>query len=257
MGSTQTYNAGPTKPFLIAEQEGDPLACAKCGWHPSGHPRRAYEEIDRMYGKEPDGELHDYVQREQLYRVLDYAAVAGVAFMAVECLTDFPYGKGKVFAAITLFSRGRPPGSITTKNLSESMGVGEVKCPLRILDKLSPVEDLYGPIEQRLMCKTHWNDCVDHPDEEHPGQRLEGYGSAAWAQKWRDDVRAYHAKPKPKAGDVVEFSRPIEFQSGASLKRFRLVKGSTFKSADPENPYGTYRITSWRDLSYSIVEAAQ
>lgn len=254
MGWTQTYNAGPTREHIIRDQEGDPRACGTCGYHAGTHPRVTGSE----WANATDlPEPHDFTPRTPMYRVLDYAATLTVAWMAVECLTDFPYGKGKVFCAITLFRRSRD-GSITTKEVSESMGVDEFACPARILDQLSPVDELYGPILSKQVCDNH-HDCSWSKNEgmyvdrkEHVNQRSVPDGSAAWATAWREGVRAYHAeraaKPKVKAGNIVRFTKPIEFSNGDSLTDFEFVKGSTFRAG-----YTRYRITRWRDSAYSVI----
>ena len=195
MGWTQTYNAGPTRDHIIRETEGDPDACGACGWHEKYHPRVTGSEYDRIYGERADQEAkpaHDFERRVPIYRVLDYAATLTVAWMAVECLTDFPYGKGKVFAAVTTFHRGRD-GSITTKELSESMGIAgadTVPCPLRIVEKLSPTDELYGPTGSRQVCDNHYDCAIAVPENEgkvtswnlpHVNQHTEPYGQAVWA----------------------------------------------------------------------------
>lgn len=217
MGWDQTYNAGPTKPFLI-----------------------------------------DNMEQGGTYRVLDYAATFTVAWMAVECLTDFPYGKGRVFAAVTLIHRSRD-GSLTKKDLSESMGIASgdtARAPLRILDKLSPVEDLYGPARTKTVCDSHF-DCrwTETPGmrsfgEPHVNQREEPDGAAVWAAQWRDAVRAYHAKPKPKLGTLIRFAAPVRFTNGEELADFEYMRGSTFRRP---GGLGLFRITGWKDLSYEVI----
>lgn len=262
MGWTQTYNAGPTREHIIRDQEGDPNACGQCGYHEFAHPRVTGSE----WAKATDlPEPHDFTPRTPIYRVLDYAATLTVAWMAVECLTDFPYGKGKVFAAVTLFHRGRD-GSITTKELSESMGiVGDdtVRCPERILDLLSPVDQLYEAEEDRQVCDNHYNCAIAVPENEgkvtswnlpHVNQRAVPYGAAAWATEWRDGVRAHHAarraKPKVSAGARVRFSEPIPFTNGDSLTDFEYVKGSKFRAG-----YTRYTIANWRERQYAVLSA--
>jgi len=170
------------------------------------------------------------------YKVLDYSAKLHVAFMAVECLTDFPYGKGRVFATITLIHRSRD-GSITTKDLSESMGVDEYDCPERLLDKLSPTEELYGPVLYKQQCDVHY-DCrwAEDPNntgfsKPHVNQRTVADGSRAWADKWRQECReriaARRARPKLTDGAIFRIkSGPIKFTSGAEYDTFRFLSGA-------------------------------
>jgi hypothetical protein len=224
MGWTQFYDAPrPTRDFLIEQME------------------------------QPDTDGTQY------YKVLDYAATLTVAYMAVECLTDFPYGKGKVFATVTLTHHSRD-GSLATKDLSESMGVESRGCPLRILDKLSPIEELYGAIQYKQICDNHY-DCswAERPDmyadkKEHVNQRSEPDGAAYWATKWRQEVRERHSRPKVKPGSTVVFKQPIEFTNGDKISEFEFIKGSSFYGlwGNERVRTGRYHIRSWRDMQYEV-----
>ncbi|WP_217925024.1 DUF6927 domain-containing protein [Miltoncostaea oceani] len=110
------------------------------------------------------------------------------------------------------------------KAISESSGPAEDTCPARILDLLSPIDQLYS------------------------GQ------SAEWAQAWRSQSRARLALPRAVAGSVIDFAREISFADGRSYRRLTLVSRSTFADQHGRR----YRIPSWRQMSgWSIVSAAE
>jgi hypothetical protein len=212
MGSTTTYNAGPTREHIIGTYEGDPNGCESCGWHAKDHPRQSGREYDSIYGPRPDGEYpapHDFAPRVQRYSVLDYSQVGWtVAYLAVETIAT-----GAVWAGVTLLHRSRD-GSITTKDMSEDMGPGEDRCPERILDRLTATDSEY-------------------------------------ANEWRARCRAYHAarraKPKVRPGQRVTFAAPLVFSNGDEVATFEYVKGSTFRAG-----HTRYSIPSWRDRAYSL-----
>ena len=72
------------------------------------------------------------------------------------------------------------------KDMSEDMGPVVIDCPLRILDRLDP------------------------PASDH-------------ARKWREDVRAHHARrrARPKVGDIFTLAEPMTFTDGSVEQRFR------------------------------------
>ena len=268
MGWTEVYHAGPTKPYLIGSFEGDPLGCNSCSYHEADHPRQSGREYDSIYGPKPDDQYpapHEFVPHVQRFRVLDYSQVGwGVVYMAVENLTDNYGPLGSVFAAVVLVKR-TPDGSLTYKDMTETSGPYEFSCPERILDRLSPIEDMYGPVLTHEVCDNHRSDCANQtaPDAEgkwhgwdqpHVNQRSEPQGSAANASEWRKRCRDYHAKrkgaAKVKAGAKVRFAQALRFTDGSERSEFEFVKGSTFRSG-----YGRFRISNWRDLAFEVVPA--
>jgi hypothetical protein len=215
MGWTGGYTQadGGVRAVVIQAYEGDPLACGNCGYRESQHPRVTGSEYDAIYGpsKDPRPAPHDFVVREQRYRVLDYAQVGWSAvYMAIETIAT-----GEVWAGVCLVNRGRYDFAI--KELTETMGPAEDRCPIRVLDRLTPTDD-------------------------------------KWASEWRARCRAYHARraslPKLRKGDRVRFAEPMAFSNGDTLAELIFETGSTFRG--PEG-YGRYHVTSWRDRAFEVV----
>lgn len=115
------------------------------------------------------------------------------------------------------------------KAAEESMGPPIQNCPQRILELLSPLDQLYTP----------------------------GSDSHTWAGKWREAcwqrILARQARPTVRAGDTVKFSKTIKFTSGTEEDTFVFVKGSTFKG---RHGYGRYRISNWRDSDFQVLSPA-
>lgn len=102
------------------------------------------------------------------------------------------------------------------------------RCPIRILDRLTPVDELedFDARERRL------------------------------AGRWREACRTHHARraslPRVSRGDWVRFPRRINFRGGPELGPFRFEQGSTFVSRGSGS---LVRIHNWRDLDYEILPA--
>lgn len=91
---------------------------------------------------------------------------------------------GEVFAVVAIVTRHN--AQIGIKLVDEGMGPNDYKCPLRILNLLSPTDSKY-------------------------------------ANEWREQCRKYHAdrkaQPRLKVGDTVIFDPPVVFTSGAKVSR--------------------------------------
>jgi hypothetical protein len=126
------------------------------------------------------------------YTVLDSAIVGNTYYAAVRRITP-EQPAGYVFATVILFRN--PKSGFGYKDMCESMGPCEVACPLRILDKLTPVDEL--------------------PHASHAGE-------------WREAVRQYHRDRAGRTktakafapGDRVKLAAPIVFRSGYSGDTF-------------------------------------
>lgn len=94
--------------------------------------------------------------------------------------------------------------------------------PSRILDLLSSPEDLYDTVSDRRR-----------------------------AALWRQRCRTYHemrsAKPKLRPGQLVEFSRPLRFVSGAEHKLLVYRGGSTFEVHGK-----LFHVRNWRDRTFAV-----
>lgn len=171
----------------------------------------------------------DFWQREfgEGYEVVDVSKVSGTVYLAVK------NGAGLTAAAVVL-TKWVPNDyyNFGYKDQDESMGPYEAKAPDRILDLLSPVEELYGP----------------------EGDDPTKYDSTRSAREWREASRAYNAKPKVTAGTKVRFVNP-----GSEGLRADLI-GRTFerlpgRKALFSDGYTRYRIPFYRDLNYQEVTA--
>jgi hypothetical protein len=222
MGWTgQTLRDGETvRDILTAAYQGDPLACASCAWHESAHPRVSGTEYDAIYGPRDDRPAaHDFVPSVPRYRVLDYAQVALTeVYLAVETIDT-----GAVWAGVALVQRTRS-GEVTYKEMSEEMGPNAVRCPVRILDRLTPT-------------------------------------TSESATTWRASCRARIAEraSRPTVGDGtrVRFAQPLTFSNGATRDTFEMVKGSRFRAVEIEEGRAwtsstRYHVANWRELAYSL-----
>ncbi len=169
-------------------------------------------------GKSPKQELAErLVDSAGKYRVVDAAMVGSIYYAAIENVAD-----GYTFAVVCLTRGGynRPFGY---KDMDEGMGPCESQCPMRILDKLTPLD--------------------------HPAWK----GNTEYARAWRERCYNYHAARKakgtPKPGQRVIFAEPIKFTNGMELADFIYDKGSRFRSADMG---GLYRISGWKARNYTV-----
>lgn len=113
------------------------------------------------------------------------------------------------------------------KIVSEDMGPGDARCPARILDLLSPLEDLY---------------C---------GHSLEH--ARSWREASRRHLERLEAASKVRAGDLIRFARELEFVDGSRGSEFVFERGSDFHWP---HGYGRLRISDWRSGSWEIVARA-
>jgi hypothetical protein len=130
------------------------------------------------------------------YTVVDSAMVGSTYYAAVRHVTP-EQPAGYVFGAIVLTRN--PASGFGWKDMDESMGPYEVACPLRILNKLTPIENMPG-----------------------------GAARNDYAAQWRENVRQYHrdragrtATAKAfRAGDMLRLPEPIRFRSGLTADTF-------------------------------------
>lgn len=188
--------------------------------------------------REPGLSVHEQLMREisfkdpsnpDAFRVLDHALVKRSQYYAAAEHLNGPKA-GKVFAIMAIIGYGGHGDGMnfSYKAMTDAEGPSDDECPARILDLLSPVEDLYSP----------------------------GSSSAQWSQSWRDRCRKRidlrKAAPKVKAGDEIVFSEEITFRSEIKLRVFKYVKGSLFTGTDIYTGM-RFRITNWRDRQYSVI----
>src|SRR5258708_14242702 len=109
--------------------------------------------------------------------------------------------------------------------MDEGCGPVEDRCPIRILDKLSPIDELFTA----------------------------GTSSAQWASAWRDKCRARASKKLPKPGDKVTFASPFKFNNGDEVAEFIYRGGAKFTQ-----PFSSlrYHIQGWKETKFTIYPAA-
>jgi len=139
-----------------------------------------------------DGEQHyDLLDAMTVRNAVIYAAVRDRQTNLVSCW-------------VTLISWTRGGFNFCHKELDEGMGPGEATCPERILDLLSPTDELYGPVLFKTVCDNH-SDCrwADDPNMRshgtpHVNQRQVPDGRRAWADEFRAASRAAIAERKAR-----------------------------------------------------------
>lgn len=154
----------------------------------------------------PKGISHkDFFQQQwdpegKRQRVLAAAASGSVVYCAVEQIET-----GHVFpVAVQTWRHPRAEQNFTYKEATESQGPNEIQCPQKILDMLSPLDEMYEP----------------------------GSNAHTWAKQWRDDCIAFNqrmqSQPKIKPGDAIKLSRKVEFQNGIIEDVFIFKEKSSF-----------------------------
>jgi hypothetical protein len=97
------------------------------------------------------------------------------------------------------------------KDMTETMGPNEARCPESILKLLSPLPE------------------CDLTDERHSEERPNC--STCWAREWRAACETYHAKrkarPKVAHGSVVRLARPVKFTNGFEGDTFTVERRKT------------------------------
>lgn len=153
--------------------------------------------------------------------ILDTARVAGVAYVKMRDKT------GTVFMFVSRCGyRGSTSDDFGREFVyrmdDESVGPVDAKCPLRMLEGLSP------------------------PCNEY-------------AAEWRQRVRDYHAskKSRPKPGQRIKLAEPLKFTNGKTLDTFDVVRvgkaGIAF--ADANDPWQKYRISKIQERQFEVIAA--
>lgn len=135
------------------------------------------------------------------------AVVDGVFYAAVET----PTRPGVIWALVVL--TGRSPNAYLNfgyKDMDETMGPNEARCPARVLDLLTPTDSTYA---------------------------------VEWRQECRDNIAI--TPPRFQVGDVVELVRPLEFANGDVLDTFTLQKGQSGRGLDLCAGGRRYRVRNW------------
>ena len=149
-------------------------------------------------------------------KVIAYAATWRVAYMAYEI--NSPEKGREVVALVCLINHvpnAKDGFTFGYKDMDESMGPCESKCPESILKLLTPTTYEYA---------------------------------IAWRQRCWDRINKRKAAPKVKSGMKVKFKEAIRFVGGITLDTLIFRRGSTFA-----HNFGLYRIPNWRERDFEVV----
>jgi hypothetical protein len=226
--------------------------------------------------------------------ILDCATVQGVFYAAVRNKkTNDVDQEGTVWALVVLTQRAGGHYNYSYKEMSDSSGPTEARCPARILDLLTPLPECSHEQEYCKLCGREITPDADRwVSHARPGQRTEVAGprcwsgyphgakaddggapfhqpggtapcSTCWAREWRRrcrvnaerDARARARARKVRPGTRVRFDRLLRFEDDAWLHTFVFVRHSTFRDPDSGR---LYRIPRWRTAyEYEVVEATE
>ena len=162
-------------------------------------------------------------------KVLDAATVGNTCYIAYQVTDD---DGSQYTTAIVALTQWRPHDAynFSAKVIDESMGPGEHRCPERILNQLSPLNEI--PFS---------------------GKSLE------WATAWRVACRARLVQKKMRgsvsSGDHVLFKNSIRFSDGHEAERFEWIRGNGFYRL--QRVSGNWQrearvgIRSWRELDWA------
>jgi hypothetical protein len=167
----------------------------------------------------------------------------GALYLAVRHEKDSPHGSykaGDVFACVVL--NGWSPRSYFNywhKVMDETCGPNEAEAPRKILDLLTPLDELYGP-------------AFIGPMKQY--QSAPGQHAREWRQACQDRLARKAAQPKVTAGMTIKFGYALSFGGYGEYDTFVYVKGSTFTVPGVTNGYGyplQVRIRNWREKPWS------
>jgi len=170
------------------------------------------ESVREFFEKQWNRETPELSQK-----ILACYATWTTAYMAFEIKTPEKREVVGVVCQLRHVPRAKDGYNFGYKDMDETVGPCEFRCPATILALLTPTTHEYA-LDWRKRCQE------------------------------RIDKRA--KAPSVKAGDWVKFASPITFRGGETLDTLQWVKGSTFKRY-----YGLYRISNWRENEYQNIGA--
>lgn len=172
-------------------------------------------------------------------------ARGGAVYMAVRHETG--ERAGQVFAVVVL--TGWSPRSYYNfwyKDMDESMGPCEDSCPRKILDLLSPLDELYGPP-------------FIGPLKQY--QSAPGQHAREWRARCEANLARKAARPKIVKGTRIRLAEPLRFTNGGEYQNFTFTgKGTQFEVEGATNAYGyplVVRIRKWRERDFTVLDAAE
>jgi hypothetical protein len=193
----------------------------------------------------------ELIDRTRGYELLDGMTVANVFYGALR------EPDGAISALVVLQQRNpRAQFNYSRKEIDETMGPGEARCPARILDMLTPIGECHHEGHWCVHCGAELRRSGDRwVSEQKPHQHPEvagprcysGYPVAArlddgppyhapggtppcgrcWAREWRGRCRAHlerrAAREPIHGGDTFTVASPWSFGDGVSEDTFTLV----------------------------------
>jgi len=177
----------------------------------------------------------DYFNRPEKYEVLDIAYKNFTeVYAAVKVKT---YEKPFVICFVfKVFKNGNVYGeNFGYKDMDEFCGPGLQNCPERILNILTPIDEIADIMKQNRECDSH-----------------------KWAKNWRkacyENIARSKKKSKIKNGCIIKTERPVRFSNGVSYEYFQ-KDGKRWKAiSNLDNLSGVMVKFSMRNIEYKIVE---
>lgn len=168
--------------------------------------------------------LHNVKNDEVIQRVIDSAIIEFSEYYAATEQVNKITGERRVFASVFMikFVANATDGmTFGYKNMTEHSGPNQSRCPMKILNLLTPLES---------------------KDE--------------YAAAWRERCFAYHAKlAKARSvadGTKIEFATPLRFSDGSEISRFQLYRKGKKTVFRAENG-NSYLISNWRTREFQKV----
>jgi hypothetical protein len=162
---------------------------------------------DRYFFETHNGSFKSADPRVIQYRLLDCATVRSVFYAAVEITEP---DKDRKFVTAFVFMLKRVPKAADGfnfgwKDLTESCGPYATDAPAKILDLLTPVEEIW-------------------PDPESSSHKY----AAQWRERCRKGIDIRKRRPRLKAGDKLTFVNKLRFTTGAEHRVFVLHNPKTY-----------------------------
>lgn len=166
------------------------------------------------------------------FEVLEAASKHGVCYLA--CRVEPSDGSESYVAAMVCLTNWAPSNhyNFSYKAISENMGPAARECPARILELLTPVEELPFGAQGK-----EW--------------------SRVWREACQEKIRSLKQKPKPQKGDLIYMKEAIRFTDKSECQLFEWIGGSKFWQVDETEEGNTIRkqrvhITRWREREFQL-----
>lgn len=148
-----------------------------------------------------NGTIQEFIEKEFMREpswgeIIDHSKVGNTLYLALKLGPKHGEREGLVTALVILLRKSRDYYNFGYKDMSESCGPVESKCPKRIINLLSPLDKLYEP----------------------------GSSSYEWAKAWRERCMNQKAGKKVEEGTVIKLPNPIRFNNGGMFSTFRKMR---------------------------------